>query len=69
MHYPIQDFKHQSREVKPAVLLFGHIHTFRMEIPKHSFNVGVDVNDYYPVDITKAIEKALDNRGGVINGI
>ena len=69
MHYTIQDFKHQSREVKPAVLLFGHIHTFRMEIPKHSFNVGVDVNDYYPVDITKAIEKALDNRGGVINGI
>lgn len=69
MHYPIQDFKHQSREVKPAVLLFGHIHTFRMEIPKHSFNVGVDVNDYYPVDIIVAISKAINNKGGVINGI
>ena len=67
MHYPILDFKHQSRETKPAVLLFGHIHTFRIEIPKHSFNVGVDVNDYYPVDIITAIAKALNNTGGVIN--
>ena len=67
MHYPIQDFKHQNREVNPAVLLFGHIHTFKMEIPKHSFNVGVDVNNYYPVELNTAIAKALNNKGGVIN--
>lgn len=67
MHYPIQDFKHQNMEENPAVLLFGHIHTFRVEIPKHSFNVGVDVNNYYPVDIVEAIAKALNNKGGVIN--
>lgn len=68
MHYPIQDFKHQSRETKPAVLLFGHIHTFNVEIPKHSFNVGVDVNNYYPVDLVEAISKALNNTGGLMNG-
>ena len=67
MHYPIQDFKHQNKETKPAVLLFGHIHTFKVEIPKHSFNVGVDVNDYYPVSLTTAIAKALNNNGGIIN--
>ena len=39
-----------------------------MEIPKHSFNVGTDVNNYYPVQLSIAIEKALDNNGGVING-
>ena len=69
MHYPIQDFKHMNREINPAVLLFGHIHTFKIEIPKHSFNVGVDVNNYYPVDIDKAIEKALMNKGGIINNV
>ena len=68
MHYPIQDFIHQNRETKPAVLLFGHIHTFNVEIPKHSFNVGVDVNNYYPVDLVVAISKALNNNGGLING-
>lgn len=67
MHYPIQDFKHQNRETKPSILLFGHIHTFKMEIPKHSFNVGVDVNNYYPVDLIVAIQKALNNNGGMIN--
>lgn len=68
MHYPIQEFKHKNREGKPSVLLFGHIHSFSMEIPKHSFNVGVDVNDYYPVRLDDAIAKALENNGGVING-
>lgn len=68
MHYPIQDFKHQNKETNPSVLLFGHIHSNRMEIPKHSFNVGTDVNNYYPVQLSIAIEKALDNNGGVING-
>lgn len=67
MHYPIQDFKHQNREDKPAILLFGHIHSFSVPIPKHSFNVGVDVNDYYPVDLEVAILKAVNNKGGRLN--
>ena len=67
MHYPILDFKHQSNENNPAILLFGHIHSFKIKIPKHSFNVGVDVNEYTPVNIKYAIQKALDNEGGIIN--
>ena len=69
MHYPIQSFKHMDREIKPAVLLFGHIHSFKQSIPKHSFNVGVDVNNYRPVNIEEAIEKALCNEGGKINNV
>lgn len=68
MHYPIQEFKHMDRETKPAVLLFGHIHSLLKVIPRHSFNVGVDVNNYYPVDIVEAITKALANDGGRVNG-
>lgn len=68
MHYPIQRFKHQDRIDKCAVLLFGHIHSRPMEIPKHSYNVGVDVNNYTPVRLEEAIEKARKNNGGQING-
>lgn len=68
MHYPIQEFKHMDRETKPSVLLFGHIHSLLKVIPRHSFNVGVDVNNYYPVDIVEAIAKALANSGGKVNG-
>lgn len=68
MHYPIQEFKHMDRETKPSVLLFGHIHSLLKVIPRHSFNVGVDVNNYYPVDIVEAIAKALANNGGKVNG-
>ena len=68
MHYPIQSFKHMDREMKPSVLLFGHIHSFKEPIPKHSFNAGVDVNDFYPVNIKVSIEKALQNEGNKING-
>lgn len=69
MHYPILSFKHQDKnETNCAVLLFGHIHSCRYELPKHSFNVGVDVNNYTPVKLEYAIERALDNRGKLING-
>lgn len=69
MHYPILSFKHQDKEEQNcAVLLFGHIHSCRYELPKHSFNVGADVNNYTPVRLEYAIERALDNRGGLING-
>ena len=67
MHYPILDFKHQSRVNNPAVLLFGHIHSNKMMMPKHSFNVGVDVNNYYPVDLEIAIKRALVNICGLMN--
>lgn len=69
MHYPIQEFKHMDREGSPAILLFGHIHSGKVIIPKHSYNVGVDVNDYAPVNINKAIEEALNNNGGKINNV
>ena len=67
MHYPIQAFKHMNKENKPAVLLFGHIHTFKVVMPKYSFNVGVDVNSYTPINIKYAIEEALKNKGGKLN--
>ena len=67
MHYPIQDFKHMNRETKPAILLFGHIHSFKIQIPKHSFNVGVDMNCYRPISLDYAIERALENEGGRLN--
>lgn len=68
MHYPLQRFKHQDRIDKCAVMLFGHIHSRPMEIPKHSYNVGVDVNNYTPIRLEEAIEKARNNNGGQING-
>jgi calcineurin-like phosphoesterase family protein len=61
MHYPIQSFKHMDRPVKPAVLLFGHIHSAPRIMPKHSYNVGVDVNNYKPIHINDAIGRALQN--------
>ena len=67
MHYPILSFKHQAREVSPSVLLFGHIHSSPIKIPKHSCNVGVDVNDYIPINIKYAISKALNNEGNIVN--
>lgn len=69
MHYPIQEFKHMNRETKPTVLLFGHIHSFKLQIPKYSYNVGVDVNGYFPISLMYAIERALENQGGRINNV
>lgn len=68
MHYPIKQFKHIDKDVNCYVHLFGHIHSVPLEIPRHSFNVGVDVNDYRPVKLEYAIEQALLNSGGSING-
>lgn len=69
MHYPIQDFKHMNRVNNPAILLFGHIHSFEVDIPKHSYNVGVDVNNYTPINIKEAIRLALENEGGRKNNV
>lgn len=67
MHYPIMDFKHMHKEVNPYILIHGHIHKMFCNLPKHAFNAGVDVNNYYPVKLEKAIEKALDNKHGRFN--
>lgn len=67
MHYPIMDFKHMHKETNPYILIHGHIHKMFCNLPKHAFNAGVDVNNYYPVKLEKAIEKALDNKQGRFN--
>lgn len=64
MHYPIQHFKHSDKE-KGWVHLFGHIHSVPFMTPRHSFNVGADVNNYTPVLINNAIQTALNNNGKV----
>lgn len=68
MHYPIQEFKHKDKDVNCHVHLFGHIHSVPFEIPRHSFNVGADVNNFTPVKLEYAIAQALENKGGKING-
>jgi calcineurin-like phosphoesterase family protein len=68
MHYPIQDFKHSNKDTNPYIHLFGHIHSAKITIPRHSYNVGVDVNNFTPIKIEYAIEKALGNNGNLING-
>ena len=67
MHYPIFRFKHQDREVCMGVHLFGHIHSVPLIIPKHSFNVGADINNYTPVELETAISYAKSNEGGKVN--
>ena len=69
MHYPIQDFKYKDRPKTPFVHLHGHIHSIPKCVPRNSYNVVVDLNDYKPVSIKEAIQKALSNdTGGHING-
>lgn len=68
MHYPIQQFKHIDKETNPYIHLHGHIHSVKFEVPRHSYNVGADINNYEPISFDDAIEKALNNNGGKING-
>lgn len=60
-HYPILHFKRQEYE-DGFVHLFGHTHTAKIHTPYHSYNVGVDVNDYKPIQLEKAIEYAKQER-------
>ena len=53
-HYPIFNWNKQKYG---AYHLYGHVHSdkeFQLNI-KDSFNVGVDVNDYYPVTLDELI--------------
>jgi calcineurin-like phosphoesterase family protein len=61
-HYPIFEWDGYFRN---AVHLYGHVHNSgnnyeqqkKFEIlGKKAINVGVDVNNYYPIEITKIIE-------------
>ena len=69
MHYPIQQFIKCDKGDNAYLHLFGHIHSNPFNIPIKSFNVGTDVNNYTPVLLEKAIEKAKENNGGLINGL
>ena len=56
-HFPIQRF---NRQDVGGMHLYGHIHSTKLlnNIP-HAYNVGIDVNNYEPVNIKHFIE--LDN--------
>lgn len=67
-HYPISHFKHENKEENGYIHLFGHIHSVPFAMPKRSYNVGADVNDYTPVLLDIAIERALKNTSsGTLN--
>lgn len=71
MHYPILVFNHQNTHCenrKTGIHLCGHIHSLPYTMPEYSYNVGVDVNNYTPIKLDIAIEKALFNKTGLING-
>lgn len=63
-HYPIQAFNKQDKQNQDGtnigLHLYGHIHSasLKYEIP-HAYNVGMDVNNYLPVNINEFIK--LDN--------
>lgn len=68
MHYMIQEFKHKDKDKNPYVQLFGHIHSIPYIVPRHSYNVGADINNYTPVKLELAINKALSKSNPYING-
>lgn len=56
-HYPIASFNKQDNG---GICLYGHIHSNKLNNPiPHAYNVGMDVNNYRPVDINNFIK--LDN--------
>ena len=61
MHYPLLSFNGMHNE--KSVHFFGHIHTSKYTLPRHSYHIGVDTNNYKPIHIDKAIELALLNNG------
>lgn len=67
MHYPISHFRHMGKPENGYLLIHGHIHSQPFEVPRHSFNAGADVNNYYPINIKQAIKYALENKNGMIN--
>lgn len=67
MHYPILSFDGMYKD-EGYIHLFGHIHsTPDYKLPRHSYHIGVDVNNYKPVSIDKCIELAMSNGGNLYN--
>lgn len=58
MHYPILQYNNMNKSNPVGVHLFGHIHSLKLRLPKNSWNVGVDVNNYTPVLLEDAINIA-----------
>lgn len=56
-HFPILSWNRMSEN---SIHLYGHVHSRpRLQHPHpHAYNVGVDVNDYYPVTLEE-IKKGL----------
>ena len=61
MHYPIMSWNGQDavRGQTKAYHLYGHVHSNpKLQHPHpDAFNVGVDVNNYYPVTLTELLER------------
>lgn len=62
MHFPIQTWNKQHHG---SIHLYGHVHSntttshpMRYEI-ENSYNVGVDVNNYYPININNFIKEQM----------
>lgn len=51
-HYPILEW---NRFFHGAIHLYGHVHK-GIDMPKGSFNAGVDQNKYFPVDLDWIIQ-------------
>ncbi len=68
MHYMLQTFKHKDKDINPYVQLFGHIHSVPYTVPRHSYNVGADINNYTPIRLELAIKKALSQNDEYTNG-
>lgn len=67
MHYPINEFKHKNKDTNPWIMVHGHLHSRHKLVPRHSYNVGADVNNYIPVSINTVIEQALNRDKDFIN--
>jgi len=71
-HYPILQW-HKSH--RGSIHLYGHVHNSgkrdqdfmkKLEmLGKRAINVGVDVNDFYPVSIKRILEMAKQEAGGL----
>lgn len=55
-HYPILYWENMERG---SIHLYGHVHSYRdcSKMAPNSYNVGVDVNNYYPVKLEELLER------------
>ena len=56
LHYPILQW---DRRHKGSIHLYGHVHTEEVKelVGTKSYNVGVDVNNFYPVELYDIVKK------------